>query len=368
MNALTAKSPEVKKAETSPQPPRSVWREWFDSILFAVIAATLIRWLLMEAFMIPTPSMEGTILVGDYIFVSKVHYGSKLPRTPLQLPLMHQKLWGTDIPSYLDWITLPHYRLPGLTKVKRGDVVVFHYPREFQYPTDVKTFWVKRCVGLPGDTLTEQQSQLFANGVATNNPAAMQYSYLLATQSNLSDRTFRKYGIEESTPVQNGYLIMTRPETAHTLQSLPLIDTIICGRRPETEAERGIYPDAKLFAWNRDNFGPLWVPSRGATIPVNRETMAKYGPVIQHYEGHEQVEIGDASLMIAGKSQPTYTFRQDYYFMMGDNRHNSEDSRFWGFVPEDHVVGKPLFIWLSLDSKADLFNRIRWKRLFKLIH
>jgi len=164
MSALAEKPSRVNKGRTSPKPPRSVWREWLDSILFAVITATLIRWLLLEAFMVPTSSMEGTILVRDYIFMSKVHYRTKLPRTPLQLPLTHQKVWGTNIPSYLNWISLPYYRLPGFTKVKRGDVVVFNYPKELQYSSDVKTFWVKRCVGLPGDTLTEQQAQLFANG------------------------------------------------------------------------------------------------------------------------------------------------------------------------------------------------------------
>jgi signal peptidase I len=366
----TVQKPPAKpsQAKPNPKPRRSAFREWIDSIVFAVVAATLIRWLFLEAFVVPTPSMEGSILVGDYIMVSKLHYGTRLPRTPLQLPLMHQKIWGTEIPSYLDWLQLPYYRLPGFSEVKRGDVVVFNYPKEFQYPTDVKTFWVKRCVGLPGDSIEVRNSQLYANGTAMPNPEGMQFSYLVGTQSGINERTFRKLKIEEHTPIQGGYLVMTTPGKAQSLQSLPTVDTLIWGQHPQPQIERDIYPGNNQSEWNRDFFGPLWIPKRGVTIPLNEETLALYGPVISQYEGNKEVEIGEETLTIEGKKLTSYTFRQDYFFMVGDNRHNSEDSRFWGFVPEDHVVGKPLLIWLSLDAKADLFNKVRWNRLFQLIH
>ncbi len=357
-----------RKARPKAVPVKSVTRQWLDSVVFAVIAATLIRWLFLEAFTVPTPSMEGTILVGDYMFVSKLHYGSRTPKTILQLPLMHQKIWGTEIPSYLDWLQLPFYRLPGFSSIHRSDVVVFNYPMELQYPTDLKTFWVKRCVGLPGDTVAVKNTQLYANGKPLENPPGMQFSYLMATEANIPDRTFQKFAIEEHRPVQGGYLIMTNPNTARALQALPVIDTLLLASMSVNETESDMYPNPQLFAWNRDFFGPLWVPSRGKTIAVNPETMAKYGPIITHYEGNKEVSISEGRLTIQGKQLTTYTFQQDYYFMMGDNRHNSLDSRCWGFVPADHIVGKPLFIWLSIEPKAGFFNKIRWKRLFKFIH
>ncbi|MES2730875.1 MAG: signal peptidase I [Bacteroidota bacterium] len=350
---------------------KSVARQWLDSIVFAVIAASLIRWLLLEAFTVPTPSMEGTILVHDYMFVSKLHYGSRLPRTVLQVPLMHQKITGTEIPSYLKWIQLPYYRLPGFSHVKRGDVVVFNYPLEFQYPSDLKAYWVKRCVGLPGDTVSVKNTQLYFNSQPFANPAGMQFSYVLFTQAEIPDRVFRKYAIEEHQLIEGTYYVysvMTTPQTAEVLKTLPAIDSVIIQTHPAQQAEADIYPKSALFPGNRDFFGPLWIPAEGTTIPVNQETMAKYGAVITHYEGNEEVNIAEGKLTIQGKQRTSYTFKQDYYFMMGDNRHNSEDSRFWGFVPADHIVGKPLFTWLAIDSKAGLLNKIRWNRLFKRIH
>jgi signal peptidase I len=365
---MTTDIQENKKANAKVVKRKSSARQWLDSIVFAVIAASLIRWLLMEAFTVPTPSMEGTILVGDYMFVSKFHYGSRLPRTVLQFPLMHQKITGTELPSYLDWIQLPYFRLPGFSQVRRGDVVVFNYPMEFQYPSDLKTYWVKRCVGIPGDTVSIKNTQVFFNSQPFANPAGMQFNYELFTKSEIPDRVFKKYAIEEHNLSQGGYQVMTKPETAEALKELPVIDSVILQAQAPQLSDSGIYPKSALFPGNRDNFGPLWVPSKGATMPINEETMAKYGFVITHYEGNEAVNIIEGKLSIGGKQLTSYTFKQDYYFMMGDNRHNSEDSRFWGFVPADHILGKPLFIWLSTDANGDWLGKVRWNRLFKGIY
>lgn len=369
------KDQEVKKSKS---------REWADAILFAVIAATLIRWLIMEAYTIPTPSMEKSLLVGDFLFVSKFHYGTRTPKTPLQLPLTHQKIWFTEIPSYVDWIQLPHYRLPGFTSIKRNDVVVFNYPPELQYPSDLKTNYIKRCVAISGDTIAVKNMQVYVNGEEVDNPPDMQFSYMVTSNNLINDRTLRKYDISDYNILgwrdnKAVYQMRLMPETAEALKELPFISTVeqatITGgslkAKTASDVEADIYPkQPEMFPWNSDFFGPVVIPKEGMTIQVNDSTMALYGDVISFYEYNENVEINGGSLSIDGKQLDEYTFGQNYYFMMGDNRHNSLDSRYWGFVPEDHVVGKAFFIWLSLDANEGIFNivdKVRWERFFKLI-
>lgn len=360
--------PRKKEEEKKPEKKKSVVREWADAIIFAVIAATIIRWLFLEAFTIPTPSMEHTLLVGDFLFVSKIHYGARTPKTPLQIPLTHQKIWGTDIPSYLDWIQLPQYRLPGLTHVKRNDVVVFNYPPEFEHPIDLKTNYIKRCVGTPGDNIQVINTQVYINGDPIENPPEMQFRYYLITNEFLNERVFRQYNISEYSRVQGGYIIMTTPDTAGILKNLAFISDVRIMSMPKDEVNPRIFPDATKFPWNEDFFGPVHIPAKGETIQINDSTLTFYREVIQHYEHVDNVKIEDGKLYIDGQETGSYTFKQNYYFMMGDNRHNSEDSRFWGFVPEDHVVGKALFIWLSIDKTESLFHKVRWHRLFSMIH
>jgi signal peptidase I len=363
--------------------PKSKVKEWVDAIAFAVVAATLIRWLIMEAYTIPTPSMENSLLVGDFLFVSKFHYGTRTPATPLQVPLTHQKLWLTDIPSYSDAIQLPQYRLPGISRVKRNDVVVFNVPgieennlyvpkSEWKdYPVDLKTNYIKRCVAIAGDTLEIRNHQVYINSVPAENPPFMQQNYEVYSNSKINERVLTKLDIDEYQIIGNSdsqvlYAMSITDKTANELKSLPFIDSIVMETRKDVE--NNIYPDAAKFAWSGDFFGPLVVPQEGMTIQLDSMTLSLYSKMIIRYEHNEDVKVENNKLYIDGKELTSYTFKQNYYFMMGDNRHNSLDSRYWGFVPEDHIVGKAFFIWLSLDRNGSFFNKIRWSRFFNLIH
>ncbi|HLF35414.1 MAG TPA: signal peptidase I [Cyclobacteriaceae bacterium] len=346
---------------------KSALREWADAIVFAVIAATFIRWLFLEAYTIPTPSMEKTLLVGDFLFVSKVHYGARTPRTPLQVPLTHQTIWGTKIPSYLNWIRLPMYRLPGFSRIRRNDVVVFNYPPEFKHPVDLRTNYIKRCVGTPGDTLQVRDMQVYVNSTPLPNPPKMQFRYYVMTGEVINDRVFKKHDISEYHRVQGGYFVMTSEKTAGELKAYSFISDVKVMEMDSDAVNREIYPQSDDYPWNEDFFGPIVVPGKGMEIEVNEKTLALYGAEIENYEYNKDVKIDSGRLYIDGEQVLKYRFKQNYYFMMGDNRHNSEDSRFWGFVPEDHVVGKALFIWLSIDKESSFFKKIRWGRLFSLI-
>ncbi|WP_439555521.1 signal peptidase I [Dyadobacter sp.] len=373
---------ELISDKVSTKKKKSAVREWFDSILFAVVAATLIRWLFFEAFTIPTPSMENSLLVGDFLFVSKLHYGTRTPKTPLQVPLTHQTIWGTNIPSYTDAIQLPQYRLPGFSEVKRGDVVVFNYPPEMQHPVDLKTNYIKRCVGLPGDKLEVRDLQVYANGTAEPNPERMENEYFVATTTAVNEvKVFKENGISEYNAYsesfndtipgndQQGYLVFTTEEIAAKLKTYDFVKGITLVKSSKDISEPMLYPNSTLFKWNRDNYGPVTVPKEGVTVQMTPENVALYGTVIKNYEENENVELGEKSVKIAGKEITSYTFKQNYYFMMGDNRHNSADSRYWGFVPEDHIVGKAVFVWMSIDpNPTSFFNKIRWNRIFRVIN
>ena len=384
----------TKAATQSAKPKKSPIREWLDSVLFAVVAATLIRWLFMEAFTIPTPSMENSLMVGDFLFVSKLHYGTRTPRTPLQVPLTHQKIWGTNIPSYSTAIQLPSYRLPGFTHVKNGDVVVFNVPPRYlneniDYPVDLKTNYIKRCIGIPGDVLEVRQREVYINGKLFPSPPRSEQRYFIKTTEVLDANFFRKYDIvndyrDLNQPTENwkpleqyndstkastmvGYSVNTTKAVIDQFKGFSWVKGVEPMMDKPGDMSPGVY-GTPTFKWNHDNFGPITVPKEGATISINAQTIALYGSVIELYEGNENVVTTATSITVGGKPIASYTFKQDYYFMMGDNRDNSLDSRFWGFVPEDHIVGKAVFVWMSLDpNPANVWNKIRWNRLFRTI-
>jgi signal peptidase I len=358
--------------------PKSAVREWADAVVFAVVAATLIRWLIMEAYTIPTPSMENSLLVGDFLFVSKFHYGTRTPKTPIQVPLTHQKIWFTEIPSYSDAIQLPQFRLPGISRIKREDVVVFNVPpRQFNdgidYPVDLKTNYIKRCVGLAGDTLVVQDRKVIVNGQTLPEPPNMEFSYLVTTKDEISQRNLKKLEIDEDDYNSHGrpggnpvyQMFLTRAK-AEELKQVPYVLSVDDDYRTHDSADPRIFPSIKK--WNGDNYGPIIIPKKGMTVEINDSTLAFYSDAIRLYDHNEDVKVENGKLYINGKETANYTFTQNYYFMMGDNRHNSLDSRYWGFVPEDHIVGKAFFIWLSIDKHASFFNKIRWSRFFNLIH
>lgn len=367
----------IKRKEQ--QKPKSRVREWREAIVFAVVVATLFRWSLVEAFVIPTPSMENSLLVGDYLFVSKIHYGSRTPRTPLQIPLTHQKIWGTEIPSYLDWIQLPSYRLPGLRFVERGEAVVFNVPKDLLDPTerpvDLKTYLVKRCVAVGGDEIEIKKDQLFINGEISKNPPEMKLSYLVTANDEIHQRNFSslEMGSDDysflgrTSDAKAVYRMLLTSDQLSQLKQAPYIISIEDGSKLNEAGGAPLFPSLMNGQWDAENYGPLKVPAEGWKIDINATTLDQYGELIEKYEGNENVVVTGDQLSIDGQVVTEYTFKQDYYFMMGDNRHNSLDSRFWGFVPADHILGKPLFIWMSIDKEADLLHKIRWNRLFTLI-
>ncbi|MFZ6013533.1 MAG: signal peptidase I, partial [Bacteroidota bacterium] len=341
-------------SKEKPVKPKSKVREWWDAILFAVIAATLIRWLIMEAYTIPTPSMENSLLVGDFLFVSKFHYGTRTTTTPLQVPLTHQKIWFTNIPSYVEWIKLPQYRLPGISQVKREDVVVFNIPPKslndgIDYPVDLKTNYIKRCVGIPGDILEIKNRMVTANGTPLSVPVDMQFGYLLTATGMINERNFEKLGLGPE-----DYDLIDRANDGKVVYRVHLTEKMFEGIKNdkpsyiisielEKREEHDVLPYGAYYAsvgqshnkylagWSIDNFGPLWIPKKGETIPINDSTLTIYGSTIMRFDHQDDVKIENGKLIIDGKEMSEYTFQQNYYFMMGDNRHNSLDSRYWGF-------------------------------------
>ena len=374
----------------APQAPKTKTREWADSLIFAIVAATLIRWATFEAYTIPSPSMEASLLVGDYLFVSKLHYGPITPQTPLQVPLTHQTVWGTGLKSYSELIQLPTYRLPGFSEIKRNDVVVFHVPHESQYPADLRTNYIKRCVAVAGDTLEIRDGKVFLNGKPGETPPGLQTDYIMQVD-NPNDEVLaalRSQGVVDYLEpgglprAQSGevpgtfvYKISCTQATADYFRKQAFVKRIDVYAPPVPP----LFPDRADFTnsgaasatprrWTLDSYGPLPIPKKGQVITLSPANAAIYYKIVARYEHNEGITWQDGMIYQNGKRLTSYTIKQNYYMMMGDNRHNSEDSRFWGFVPEDHVVGKAVLIWLSMDPNADFWHKIRWSRLFNIIH
>ena len=371
----------------------AAWNEWLDAVIFAVIVVTFINTFWFQAFKIPSSSMESSLLTGDHLFVSKLTYGPRVPQTPLTIPFTHNTIFGKE--SYSTLIQNDYRRLKGFRDVERGDVVVFCFPHGdtilraapaedyhtlvrfygkerveamseiVSRPSDKKDHYVKRCVALPGDSLEVRNGFVWVNGEQQEIYKGVQLTYQVKTSGQrINSKTLEKLGLNLSElyfdATLPGYPAM--PLTAEMLEevkTLPNVESVEC--QLETDPSRcslEIFPFTEDSGWTRDFFGPLWIPQKGVTVKLTEANLPLYERIISVYE-----ESDLQSAIEAGE----YTFKQDYYFMMGDNRHNSLDSRYWGFVPEDHIVGKPVVIWLSTDKARQFPSNIRWGRFMKFL-
>jgi signal peptidase I len=350
---------------------KSKSREWVDAILFAVIAATIIRTFFMEAFTIPTSSMEKSLLIGDFLFVSKVSYGPRIPNTPLSFPFAHHTMPLTDsVKSYLEWIKLPYLRLPGLGKIKNNDVVVFNYPMEDFRPVDKQENYIKRCVGIPGDVLEVKNGVLWVNNKQAELPEKMQHKYHVKTDgTDFNSQRLDEMNITEGGRLSNqgDFELTLTQENSEKIKEFANVQSVTREVAPADQYTGYLFPEDSTYKWSVDNYGPIHIPQKGVAMPLTMKNISIYKRAIEVYE-HNTLEIKDSSIYINGQKADSYTFQMDYYWMMGDNRHNSADSRFWGFVPEDHIVGKAVFVWLSLSNTAkNIFTKIRWNRMFSFI-
>ena len=429
---------------------KSWGREWGEAILVAVVAASIIRSFTFEAFTIPTPSMEASMKVGDYLFVDKFTYGTRLPMTPVSIPFFHNAIPGGLTNSYVEWFSLPYMRTPGFGKVERFDPVVFNFPNgdtvlvdpyyvghnyyellrneaitmagnnvelylsdKAKYdamarnnfnekktckscrentpggrgnlkiggtryrPLDKKEMYIKRCIGLPWETLELRDGQVYINGSAIENKVGMMWNYIVSVSSPSAisklQRDFGKLNSELQIANQEGteLLVPLTTDEANRMRGMTSdFPSVVQFQDTTSDNSLSIYPNAADYpfnSWTSDRFGPLTIPAEGMTIEMSHDAFVRYGRVIGAYEGNS-IQEKDGKIFINGQEAATYTFKQNYYFMMGDNRHHSADSRFWGFVPEDHIVGKAVFTWFSKEN-MDYHgsNKIRWDRIFHLV-
>lgn len=405
---------------------------WVDAIVFALVAVYFVNLYFFQNYVIPSSSLEKSLLVGDYLFVSKMSYGARVPQTPLHMPLTQHTMPIFNCKSYLEWVKWDYKRVDGLGKVQLNDIVVFNFPAgdsvatalqaediyrlsyqagkelskpidmsglsledqrlvfDYYYqvgrkyindnpqsfgeivvrPVDRRENYVKRCVGLPGQILQIENRVIYLDGKANKEPDNVQYRYFVHTKGMLPDDLCHELGIskEDLAGYYTDESVYNMPLTAKAKDALLARKDIVTAieNTPDDDAG-GLYPLNKLTGWTVDNYGPIWIPKKGETIELSLDNLPLYERPIHAYEGNA-LEVKDGKIFINGKETTHYTFKMDYYWMMGDNRHNSADSRFWGFVPEDHIVGKPIFIWLSLDQDRGWFDgKIRWNRLFKFV-
>ena len=417
------------------QNPKTALGEWISSIIFAVILATIVHTYFIQPYIIPTGSLEKSLLVGDFLFVSKFHYGARVPQTAISFPMVHDTIVGTGIRSYLNKPQIPYLRLPGFEKIKRNEIVTFSWPadtvRQFfvkekgvKKPIDKKSNYVKRCVAIPADTLEIRNGQIFINGEKSIMPyrAKPIFNYTLYNDEGISisklskanlkiDRKFRVKDITQkkfdmirpyvkrlvSNSPDNftiitdhngipynvrskGRIVLTEisgrnmdvfltEKEAKTIENSNLVDSIVRNFKKIKSYNTQYFPNDIKFNWNEDNFGPIIIPMKGEKIVLNKNNLPLYKKLIRDYEKNS-LELINGSIVINGLKTNEYTFKQDYYWMMGDNRYRSEDSRSWGFVPEDHIVGKPVFIWMSIDGINDGIKnwKIRWDRVFTTVN
>lgn len=357
--------------------------EWVSSIVFAIVAATLVHTYFMQPYTIPTSSLEKSLLVGDFLFVSKFHYGARTPMTVIAAPMVHDSLPLMKAKSYSKVPHLPYFRLPGFENIKRNEIVVFNWPVDtvrffrdkskihIDKPIDKKSNYVKRCVGIPGDSLEIKEGYIYINGERTVLPdrALPQYIHKVVTDGQqLSPAALKRYNVTEGGFYGDYYMLNLTDENANKLKSNPIVKSVTKELSPKGTYNDSVFPHNSQYAWSIDNYGPIYIPEAGKTVELNAKSLPFYKRIIEVYENNNLTTSGD-EIFINGKLATTYTFKQDYYWMMGDNRHNSEDARYWGYVPFDHVVGKPVFIWFSWDTNGEgIAQKIRWERVFTTVH
>ncbi|AOW16919.1 signal peptidase I [Polaribacter vadi] len=416
--------------------PRSELGEWISSIAFAIIAATLVHTYFMQPFTIPSSSLEKSLLIGDYLFVSKFHYGARVPSTVIAAPMVHDSLPFTGTASYLKRPQLPYTRLPGFQKIKNNEIVCFNWPADtlatmwgdvsgkFTYkPVDKKTNYVKRAVGIAGDSIEMKDGYFYINGKKNELPyrAKLQFYYTYESKQPISANTYPKFLIDKGRTgvykilteywndervqdaiklngslnkigedslytevagginpdfaqkfkmlnVENKININMTAEEVEKLKKHPLTVSV---KKINHAPDNAIFPHIESNKWSQDNFGPLYIPKAGATVKLDKNSLPFYEQIIKNYENNDLVVNGN-DIFINGEKTDSYTFNQDYFYLVGDNRHNSLDGRYWGYVPFDHVLGKPVMIWFSWDADAASFGEklksIRWDRMFTTVH
>ena len=375
--------------------PKSSSGDWTSSILFAIVAATIVHTYFIQPFTIPSSSLEKSLLVGDFLFVSKFHYGARIPMTTVATPMVHDTIPVANIKSYVfedelekqktSWkskLQLPYMRIPGFESIERNDIVVFNQPadtlldmndfnpdRNYYKPIDKKTNLVKRCVGIPGDSLEIRNGYVYINGKPNALPdrAKLQFAYEVELKGSYSGAQIydglKRYDITDVYQIgQNKLLIEATVEAAEQAKNHPNIASVKRQETPKGIDYNSLFPRAAGYDWSYDNFGPIYIPKKGETIALTMETLPLYKRLIGEYERNHIVTRGN-QIIINDKPATSYTFKQDYFWMMGDNRNNSIDARAWGYVPFDHVVGKPVFIWMSWDG----LKNPRWERWFTTV-
>jgi signal peptidase I len=384
--------------------------EGINSIFFAIVVATVIRSTTFEAYTIPTSSMEKSLMVGDFLFVSKMHYGVRVPMTQLSLPLVHNKVPYLNVPSFVAWPQIPYFRLPAFQSIQAGDPVVFNYPMD-NMPVDKKENYVKRCIGTPGDSLEIVNRTVLINKVPFRFPdrSFPQFLYYIKTDGRgfnkkwlkenldvnyLTNDEQRKYPTDQDVyqRTSDEFIMFLQEQHVETVRNLANVIEVwpIEAARPgaaiDSTLPQGLIdiqlgqageilfpnPDTghgeRLYSDTWDNFGPIYIPKKGVTVELNQKNINSYRRVIGEYEGHDLRITKEGNVTIDGAVATKYTFEKDYYWMMGDNRHNSLDSRKWGYVPEDHIVGKPVFIWMSYDKHGEGMKKIRTDRVFTTVN
>ena len=362
-----------KKKEKKEKKKKSELRTWVEAIAFAVVAAHILRTFFIEAYTIPTSSMEKSMLIGDFLFVSKLAYGPRVPMTPVAVPLVHHTIPGTKKKSYSEIVKVPYHRMKGLGEIKRNDCVVFNWPAEkLNRPVDKKENYVKRCVGIAGDKIEIVNGQLMVNDEPQAEPEGMkkQFTYNVKTKgSGLNPKLlYKKFDITEGSrgSNMNEYNLFLTDEALKGLNEFKNVKSITQNIDTTYNSPQYYFPNNNDHLWNIDNYGPILIPKKGSSIDLTMENIDLYKDIIEIYE-ENTLKISENNIYINDSLSSSYKFKMNYYWMMGDNRHNSADSRMWGFLPENHVVGKALFVWMSWDKNGKGLNKIRWDRLFSSV-